>query len=93
MTDSPKPALSDQDRYKLFRKNNGRCHNCGVRLTWEAHEVRGLSGGWKVVGALAQQAEASAEADDVLRLYQALCFKCAEFEGRGKTGRLFIQEE
>jgi hypothetical protein len=29
----------------------------------------------------------------VLRRHQALCFKCAEFEGRGKTGRLFIQED
>lgn len=86
-------ALNEQQRYKIFRKNNGRCHHCGTRLVWDAHEVRGLNGGWRLMAAPTQQAEASPEGDDVLRLFQALCFKCSEFEGRGKTGRLVINED
>ena len=71
--------MDDKERYAIYRKNNGRCHYCGTRLQWDAYEVRGLSGSWELL----------TEDDET----QALCYKCLEFEGRGKTAhRLVINE-
>ena len=73
--------MDDKERYEIFKKFQGRCHYCGIRLKWEAFEIRGLSGGWVIE-----------DQDDGSK--QALCYKCKEFPQRGKTAhRLTINEE
>ena len=72
--------MDDKQRYEVFKVRQGRCHNCGTRLKWEAYETRGLSGGWVI-----EEAEGKAP--------QALCYKCKEFPLRGETAhRLSINE-
>jgi len=73
--------MDEKERYEIFKIRQGRCHYCGVRLKWEAYDVRGLSGGWVVE----KQSDGS---------HQALCYKCFEFPQRGATAhRLTINEE
>ncbi len=74
--------MDEKERYTLYKARNGRCHYCGTRLNWDAFEVRGLGGGWVVLAAT------EAEPKD-----QALCYKCFEFEGRGKTAHSLVITE
>ena len=74
--------MDDKARYALYRSMNGKCHHCGTRLEWDAFQVRGLSGGWIV--------EEDADSDPPA---QALCYKCSEFEGRGKAARKLVINE
>jgi len=76
--------MDDKARYALFRSMNSKCHHCGTRLEWDAFEVRGLSGGWIV------EEDEDAQGQPLI---QALCYKCAEFEGRGKTARKLVITE
>jgi hypothetical protein len=74
--------MDDKARYAVYRVNNGKCHYCGTRLNWDAYETRGLGGAWVLE-------EGKSEGEKA----QALCYKCFEFEGRGKTARRLVVSE
>ena len=73
--------MTENMRYRIFRKLNGRCHHCGTRLRWEFFEVRGRSGGWVL------NAEDSAGPDG-----SALCYRCHELPDR-KGGKVLVATE
>ncbi len=79
--------VDDQTRYAIFRKRNGRCQHCGTRLKWEEFGIRGRSGGW--VLEMHKEADEAEPAERGL----ALCYKCLDFEGRGRTGKVWVISE
>ena len=79
-------SVDEQTRYAIFRKRNGRCQHCGARLKWEEFGVRGRGGSW----ALEMKDDPP---EDLAEHGQALCFKCVDFPGRNKNGKLFVLSE
>ena len=72
--------MDDKQRYEIFKIRQGKCQYCGTRLVWDAYEVKGLSGGWKI-----DETDTNAP--------KAYCFKCYEFPNKGKTPHnLTVQE-
>ncbi len=76
--------MDEKARYAIYRSYNGRCQHCGTRLTWEAFEVPGLSGGWVVEVEEREDDESSAH---------AYCYKCHRFEGRNTAARQVVIDE
>ena len=72
--------MTENDRYKIFRKWGGRCHHCGTRLQWEFHDVRGRSGGW-----LAGPDDKKGEV--------ALCFRCHELPVRKGSALRIVESD
>ncbi len=77
-------AVDEEARYAIFRKRDGKCHHCGARLKWEEFGVRGRSGSWVLE---------LPEAEDDENPAQALCYRCLDFPGRSKAGKLWIISE
>ena len=81
------PEVDEKVRYAIFRKRQGKCQHCGVRLKWDEYGVRGRSGGWALE--VHEHDEDTAPEQRGL----ALCFRCLEFPNRSKSGKVVILSE